>query len=364
MDEPILVFFPQFSGANSKSSMAIYARQIQDGLAAQGRSTILVTPESYLHILGYSAQNRLKVNQFKIARKLGGWLGEYILLQLFMWYKRDARMKVFISQEYAPSLPLVSSVVIVHDLIQLEYPRSRAAKLYYRFLVKWPLKRTYNISISKTIKGVLQRYDIQSDVIYNIFEGASNDNANELQEKVIDVLWVGTNASHKVPELFLTAARYLDRFSFTAIVPPDQVAFFKQRTGDNVDVLSGVSDLQMLNLFASTKVFLSTSLTEGYGRPAMEARLAGARLLLSSIDVYHELHGCAAEYFDPDNSQVMIEKLLEMIQSGVFVAPVENHKFPISSSKELAEKIILFLEHQGEPGNSSIKGGGAKGAGS
>ncbi len=48
---------------------------------------------------------------------------------------------------------------------------------------------------------------------------------------------------------------------------------------------------------------------EGFGLPALEALRMGCPLILSDIQVFHELFGNLPSYFDPQNESALVEYL-------------------------------------------------------
>jgi glycosyltransferase involved in cell wall biosynthesis len=65
----------------------------------------------------------------------------------------------------------------------------------------------------------------------------------------------------------------------------------KQRSNSNVTWLSNACDTSVSMLILNCAVFISTSINEGFGLPAVESRLQDCNLVLSDIPVYREIHG-------------------------------------------------------------------------
>lgn len=68
---------------------------------------------------------------------------------------------------------------------------------------------------------------------------------------------------------------------------------------DLVTFLPEVSDAMMAAYFRGAVAYASPSLYEGFGLPILDAFACGCPAVLSSTDVYHEVAGDAAIYFDP-----------------------------------------------------------------
>jgi glycosyltransferase involved in cell wall biosynthesis len=64
-----------------------------------------------------------------------------------------------------------------------------------------------------------------------------------------------------------------------------------RRSNSNVTWLSNACDASVGMLILNCAVFISTSINEGFGLPAVESRLQDCNLVLSDIPVYREIHG-------------------------------------------------------------------------
>jgi glycosyltransferase involved in cell wall biosynthesis len=62
---------------------------------------------------------------------------------------------------------------------------------------------------------------------------------------------------------------------------------------------SGLSEDELADTYARAKLFISSSLDEGFGMPALEAMATGTPVVLSAIPVYQEIAGDHAVFFDP-----------------------------------------------------------------
>jgi O-antigen biosynthesis alpha-1,2-rhamnosyltransferase len=65
-------------------------------------------------------------------------------------------------------------------------------------------------------------------------------------------------------------------------------------------------------LYGNTDYLLQASVTEGFGLPIVEAMVAGKPILCSDIPVFHEVAGDKAVYFDPNSSESLCAKVLEL----------------------------------------------------
>lgn len=79
---------------------------------------------------------------------------------------------------------------------------------------------------------------------------------------------------------------------------------------DNIEFLGRVSDKKLSELYASSSLFVSLSLYEGFGIPNLEAMSFGLPVLVSKIESYMEVCGDAGYYVDPKNLYEIKEAIL------------------------------------------------------
>ncbi|MGE8720175.1 glycosyltransferase family 4 protein [Leptospira terpstrae] len=75
------------------------------------------------------------------------------------------------------------------------------------------------------------------------------------------------------------------------------------------------SEQFLANLYRKAKVFVYPSLYEGFGIPLLEAMSVGCPVLCSSIEIFHEVAGDAAMYFNPKDHLELRTKILELVGS-------------------------------------------------
>ncbi|WP_414171318.1 glycosyltransferase [Clavibacter tessellarius] len=65
-------------------------------------------------------------------------------------------------------------------------------------------------------------------------------------------------------------------------------------------------------LYAASRGVVSSSLAEGFGLPLVEAMVAGARLAVSDIPVFHWICGDDATYFSPADTSAVTDALARL----------------------------------------------------
>lgn len=78
---------------------------------------------------------------------------------------------------------------------------------------------------------------------------------------------------------------------------------------ENIKFAGFVADEELAALYSSASVFVYPSIYEGFGIPPLEAMACGCAVALSDIEVFREIYGEDAVYFDSLNEADLKEKL-------------------------------------------------------
>jgi glycosyltransferase involved in cell wall biosynthesis len=81
---------------------------------------------------------------------------------------------------------------------------------------------------------------------------------------------------------------------------------------DDIKLAGYVSDDDLAVLYAASRGVVFPSLAEGFGLPLVEAMVAGARLAVSDIDVFHWICGDDATYFSPADTSAVTDALARL----------------------------------------------------
>jgi glycosyltransferase involved in cell wall biosynthesis len=83
---------------------------------------------------------------------------------------------------------------------------------------------------------------------------------------------------------------------------------------DRIICLNNISEIEMINVYRSSDVFLFPSLYEGFGVPVLEAQAMGVPVVCSARGGLAEVAGTAAEIREPDDVDGMVTAILELIE--------------------------------------------------
>lgn len=247
-------------------------------------------------------------------------------------------------------------IVTIHDLTILHFDTGKATTLPH---ILYKLRRIgYIVSlavglhraakilaVSKTTKQeVIDHFGIDSGKIEVTYEGVDEDVRYQISDirrekrRIKDpyFLYVGNAYPHKNLEMLMKAFQLTLRkdsgqaiinsqLTKTELVLVGKEDFFYRRLKEKVEELRLIhrviffgeaNDIQLMNLYTHAVALVFPSLMEGFGLPGLEAMAAGTPVICSDIDVFHEIYGDAALYFDPENPEDITTKLNNILSDN------------------------------------------------
>lgn len=280
------------------------------------------------------------------------------------WARKD-QIDLFWSPRH--HLPLIlprncKSLLTIHDLIWKTHPDTMPLVnfLSEKLLMPLSIKQSDRIiCVSHTTKKQLDNYFPnqlgKTNVIYNGQDAIKQSKNTDGDSK--------PNPNHEGKNYFLCVGTLEPRKNYSRLVYAFQdyikngggqnliivgkqgwkfKSLFKEITSldcaSQISVLKNVDDLELQRLYSQASGFISVSLDEGFGIPALEASSFGLPLLLSDIDIYRELF-----YADIWVSPLSVEKIsqaLTKLQSLPSLRSSQNRKlgactWDISANKHI-----------------------------
>ena len=180
-------------------------------------------------------------------------------------------------------------------------------------------------------KSILNKFNIEND--YFLFLGTLEPRKNPLNLiKAFKLFKFTTNDNIKL--VFAGKKGWLY---------DDVIAYIYKHNLENEVIFTGyVSQDEKTCLLQNANAFLFLSLYEGFGIPPLEALKLNTPVLLSDIDVFHELFENNVLYTNPSNIEETVKKMKEIL-----INPPEINKrlFDKFSWKDSANKLITILEN-------------------
>lgn len=285
-------------------------------------------------------------------------------------FKRWVRSKpsniVVFPYNILPFLDLGCSqkILVVLDIIFMNPAYTDFINTYRRkFIISSLYRADFIITISEDVKGQLLtlcpglKIFVVPCCLRNDFEHArlnatSVINKNKSSETFIIFHFGGTSQS-KQTELLLKAVSQLVKSgisvnlrlaAMSSSVAQEWVRALMLTFGiptTNVTLLPRLSDEQLYNELVTADCHCMPSLSEGFGIPIIEAAYAGCPNILSPINVFSEILGDNALYFDEWTVNALCITLMD-----VYKNPEKDLKLITEKAKCVAEKYTFELIHK------------------
>ena len=267
----------------------------------------------------------------------GPFLWSQIYLPIYLYFHKNIDV-YFSPAHYLPRFCPVPQVVTIHDLAYLYFPEDFIKKDLWQ-LKNWTKfsvnKATKIISVSKTTKkDIVKNYGVDENkvsVIYNGFEktvGAKTSAVKHSDKKLARtakvklrkyILFVGTIQPRKNLDVLIDA---FDRFiktnkDYKLVIVGKKGWLYESifekvkrlNLGDKIIFTGHIKDNELIWYYKNAFCLVLPSLYEGFGIPVLEAMSDDCPTIVSMTSSLPEIGGDASLYFDPKNSNDLVDKL-------------------------------------------------------
>jgi glycosyltransferase involved in cell wall biosynthesis len=244
--------------------------------------------------------------------------------------------------------PLLPHVMTVHDAVPKVYQKTylnNFRKSIYANQTEGALKRASKlITVSEySKKDLIKYYGVDPSRVVVVKNGVSPDFfpredrralLNELEKMGINdpyLFYIGGLEKRKNLELLLRAFQKLTK-SYANLLEKRKLVIAGEiwehidplvtdvkrlanelGIADRVIFTGKVTEKEKITLFNGADLFVFPSLYEGFGMPVLEAMASGTPVLTSSRSALPELCQEAAEYFNPDREDELIQQLSRLL---------------------------------------------------
>lgn len=264
----------------------------------------------------------------------------------------------------------VKSVLTVHDLVHEKFPNFFNGLLNKIYLInkrKSIEKADTLIAISEqTKKDLINMYGIDENRIKVVYHGLSDKfmplpegNKSAFRETCCLTkpyfMFVGNRSLYKNFKFLLeTFSKWpnnnaYDLYCIGGKPFDDSENFILNNLGlkDKIRSFIDVSEGELINFYNSSQGLISPSLYEGFGFPILEAMACGTPVLASDIEVFHEIGKDGPIYFNPEDSQSLINVLNSsllvnenQINRGIEIAKKYRWENTIQNTLEVYKNIL------------------------
>ncbi|PSB34651.1 glycosyltransferase family 4 protein [Stenomitos frigidus] len=247
--------------------------------------------------------------------------------QLPKFYQKLNSQLLFSVLPEAPLWSSCRSIVMVHDLIPLHFPkRFSPATFYNRHYIPQVLKQAEHIicNSNATAQDIVRFCDISANQITSIPLAYDAQNFQFLDLPTQNYfLYLGRVAPYKNVQRAIAAFATLPHHSdyeFWLAGPPDQrqrpllqAQIEDLKLTNQVKFLDYVAYEDLPRLMNQAIGLIFPSLWEGFGLPALEAMACGTPVITSNLSSLPEVTGEAALLVDPYNVGAIAQAMHELV---------------------------------------------------
>jgi glycosyltransferase involved in cell wall biosynthesis len=232
-------------------------------------------------------------------------------------------------------------VVTIHDLTHTLIPGKKKSHFIHRIAYNLVFlnaikSATKIIAVSNATKNsILDYFKIDSNKITVVYEGfkqiygvmdkdqAFNQISNRFGITKPYILYVGEWRRYKnLPQLALAFDELIKQGLDLEMVlvgkkdpfyPEIEEEIFSIKHKDRIKALGRITDEELKAVYNAATLFVLPSSMEGFGLTLLEAAACGVPITCSDIPSLREVAGQAAEYFDPNNLDNMIDVMKNLL---------------------------------------------------
>src|SRR5437667_11219259 len=241
----------------------------------------------------------------------------------------------------APITKKVKSIITVHDLIPLNFPREHSYKLryYYKYFLPRSLNRADKIiSISETTRKDIIKYFPHIDenkitVIYNGYDATNfNTDIDSGKAKIFRekygindyLLYVGrlskmknvlclVRAFYSVAEKIQNSLLIIGRDESNIIEGARAYAEENNYDVDRIKFVEFMEEKELSQAYKGAKLLVNPSLSEGFGLPVIEAMACGLPVIISAIPSLVEITSGCGITFNPSSHNELSESIMKLL---------------------------------------------------
>ncbi|MEM4958431.1 MAG: glycosyltransferase family 1 protein [Nanopusillaceae archaeon] len=280
-------------------------------------------------VSGFNRYNNIKKN-IKILGITSGPLWEQVELPLYLKLQRGQNILLNLGN----TAPIIydRNIVTSHGLAWKFYPNSysKIFVLWYSFLIPRLLNRALLIlTVSHTAKRELKEvFGIDDEKIEVLYPGVSPVFRPTFSEPQNYILFVGTMHPVKNLATLIKALKIVHEESKDIelwIVGDIDRRIFKLYTFDiheptflmkKIKLLGFKKDEELVELYNNALCLVLPSLYETFAFPVLEALACGCPVIVSDLEVMHELYENSVLYIDPFDPIDIASKIVQLLKNS------------------------------------------------
>jgi glycosyltransferase involved in cell wall biosynthesis len=240
---------------------------------------------------------------------------------------------------------------LIHDLRNWgEFARGGLGGLS-SFFQRWQLRSAFKVvTVSYFSKeDIVNKCGLDPKDAFVSYNGITDDYSNVVEgESLYDFVYIATYEARKNHINLIKAIEkiqfdvkvcFIGRDLGTLPAILQYIAASASTNLKNIKFIKSIEEAELIKLYQKSEVFVSPSYLEGFGMPLIEAAACGTRVCCSDIQVFREIMGDGAYYFDP--------KAIDGIRESLENALLNTHKkVPLCTDKFRWGTIELELKNE------------------
>jgi len=263
-------------------------------------------------------------------------------------------------------------IVTVHDLIyyryrtpppQFAWPVRLLWRLYHLTWApqRWLLNRSDGVvAVSQTTALLIAQHRLSRRPVYVVPNAADRPlrphNVKPFEKRARRAIYMGSFMPYKNVETLVRAAALSPNWEFhflSRIGTKTRRALEKLAPHTQLFFHNGTPEKDYLKLLATSRALVTSSLDEGFGIPLIEAMAEGTPIVVSDIDIFHEVAGEAALFAPATDAEAFAAALAKLDDGKIWTkhsrsARHQAQKFSWQSS---AARLLDVLDEVARPGS-------------
>lgn len=298
-----------------------YAYEICRSLMNLNKQFIIICPQGTIY-------DCYDISTFKIDRWGMGnsHLWEQCVLPFYFFGKKGKY--ILINFTGIGPISIHNKIITIHDLAFLINPHwySWSYTLLYRLLTPLSIKTSKKIltvshfskeEIFRLMKTRKDKIEVVYNAVPSFFNSYKEENHHQLDLKGGKyILAVSSIDPRKNFDKLLSAFCLMESCDINLYIVGSENRIYmadsilpKVNMNSRIRWLGRITDEELLYYYKNAICFVSSSLYEGFGIPAIEAMEMECPVIVSDIPVFHEIYGEAAIYVDPLDENEIAEKM-------------------------------------------------------
>lgn len=223
-------------------------------------------------------------------------------------------------------------LLTLHDLIYYAHPAAPTGlPAHIRFgwrlfhSIYWPQRVLLNaadavVTVSETTKALIEKHRLTKREVHVVYNAAAhNDEQHEVAHSrptgAQKIIYMGSFMDYKNVETLVSGMNMLPTYELhllSRITEDRRTELESLSKISNVIFHNGVTDIEYLTQLDDAVALVSASLDEGFGIPVIEAMGRGCPAIISDIEIFREVGGTAARFFEPESAEQFAAQVLSL----------------------------------------------------